>query len=113
MSFPGDLGELSVDFLLVEAGAGAQENVVVASFVVQEARSDDDGRAVATGVVHLAGGLGDPGDDMNVHEGRLTTDLIVAIRHGDDDAFVEAHDKLHGLIEECVEVDRPRRNRGW
>ena len=103
MAFPGDLGELAVHLLLVESGPGTQEDLVVPPFVVQKPSRDHDGRPVPAGVVHLPGGLGRSGDDVHVHEGRITGDLVVPVGHGDDDAFVQTHDELHGLIQEGVE----------
>ena len=53
MALPGDLGELAVDFLLVEPGSGTQKDVVVTPFVVQKPSGDHDGRTVSAGIVHL------------------------------------------------------------
>jgi len=54
-------------------------------------------------VKDLTGGLGGTGDDVHVREGGLAADLVEAVRHGDDNTFVEPHDELHRLIEKCVE----------
>src|SRR5262249_39817548 len=99
MTLPGKLGELSVDVLLVEAGARAKNAVVIVDLVVQQPGGDHEGRVVAAGVVHLPGGLGRAGDDVQVDEGRLARHLVVPVRHGDHDTLVQAHDRHDVLVE--------------
>lgn len=102
--FPTDFGELTVDFFLVVAGTGGEDALIAPGFVVVETGGDNEGGAVACGVVHLPGGLGGAGDDVDVDEGGFEGDAVVAIGHGDDDAFVEGDERLEGwLVEERVE----------
>ena len=108
---PAELGELPRDVLLVIAGPRREDALVAPQLVVQHARRDDQRGSVAARVVELAAHLGRARDDMDVDEPRLEAGAVVAVRHRDHDAFVQAHDQGHARGDLRVEQAHFERSR--
>ncbi len=92
---PGELGELLVDVDLLEAGPWRKHEIVAEDRGVHESSGDHHGGMIAVGVEELARCLGGPGDCVKIDEGRLAGHLVVAVGHGNDEAFVQPHDRLN------------------
>ena len=102
--FPRDLRELPVDLLLVEPWARGKHRVVAPHLVVVQTGRDDQRGTVLGGVVHLAGRLRGSRDDVQIEERGLAASAVIAIRHRNHHALVQAENQLHAWpVQERIE----------
>ncbi len=101
-----------INILLVKPGPWTKNDVIAVNFVVQQSRGDDQGRPIAARIVELARGLGGARDDVHVNEARFTGDLVVPVRHGNHDSFVQAENQVRLILtREGVEEPDFKRSR--